>query len=221
MGGIITLTIKENENIKSVELFTAGLSSYYSSLYELTKGLKFENLNSEKDLFIDSVLENPSPSGYGIIFVDRDDKKIYNINDFNSLSIFGYAKIKNSMMEVEDYDLNINEQFFKGSQVPTFYNLKSSLDVSDSVLLVDYNKGHRNVIKEYKPEDILHIIKDFLSYGDKLKEQFYLRLEFVINDWEIINKNSSKDLLMQMKDLFNSKNINIDDDDWIEFLEEY
>ena len=210
MGGFIKVTIKENNKIVTAELHTAFFSGRYGAMNDLYKNITQDDLIKDSECFDGDEMDDLEPTSYGHLFIDRDNKKIFNMNDFCDISCSGFSFIKNRMEEYEE-----NETPELGEYDPRFihtdnafiYNLKNSIDSSDNVFFVLYENGKDNILKESVEKDPLLLAQEFLDFSNKQENKRCMSIHFYSNYWSVKNCSMNEQSIKEFKDFL--KNINL------------
>lgn len=204
MGGIIKFALKENNKIKAINLHTSFLLSQFGGLDSLFNNITMEYLENEE--FEPS--DNLDPTDYGVLFVDRDNKTILNVNSFCSIGKIGFARVKNEYAEYEElgqrsfnekeYNINPNKEMSfvdpqtnPDSNTKSFYVIQDSLNVKNTdVILYGTHKESKEVeiIENLNFNDSIKMIKSILEQEHIFEESYRMvGIQFVNKDWTVIN----------------------------------
>lgn len=212
MGGTIKITIKENEIVDSFEIHTSLLLSKYGSLENIFYKIKKDELLEDS---IDGEYSDLSLSDYGHIFIDRDSKKIFNLNNFSRISSMSLTKAINNNNDLKSLEYittvssgdfpntveTIADARYNITELPYFYALQGCLNVSDNVLYCGMKKdGKVAVLFKTELRDAFEVSKDFeektSGYIEKYSNIYML---FENNEWEIEEASSS---ILEHKNMF-------------------
>ena len=158
--------------------------------------LLFDSFYGEEDDEID--LE---PTDYGHLFIDRDNKTIFNLNDFNNIDNTLLVSIKNYEIDTENDKLpekGLENPIFQHTDNAFLYNLKSNIKFGDLIYITlnPTNKDKNLLIIDIQPSNVEDLIKEALFIYEKYKKDYFnARISFQNNDWKIINSSVNKESL--------------------------
>lgn len=221
MGGLIKITIKENNILTTVELETAFLNAQYAALGDLYSGITSEQLmiDAEGDLS-----DNLVPTSYGHIFIDRDKKHIFNLNDYSNFNTLYLAKVKNNL---EIYEINKEPEYgddprYKHTNNSFLYNLQNCIDSSDKISFIGANDFSAFNIVTTNEKDALTLAKDFIKLSNINSDNFtsYYIL-FSNSEWIIENHFMSLNNTILFQKYLEENNIEFDKDEFDLFIKDY
>lgn len=211
MGGLIKVTIKENNKIVTAELHTAFFSGRYGAMNDLYKNITQDEFIEDSECFDGEETDDLEPTSYGHLFIDRDNKNIFNMNDFCDISCSSFSFIKNRMEEYEEEktpESGENDPRFLHTDNAFIYNLKNSIDSSDNIYFVLCEDGKDNVLKESIEKDPLSLAQEFLNFSNQQENKRSMSIHFYSNSWSIKNCSMDEESIEQFKDFL--RNINLD-----------
>lgn len=223
MGGIIKLTLKEKNKLTTIELHTAFLNAQYSGLNDLCNIITKEQLLKDAEYGEES--EDMIPTAYGHIFIDRDNFHIFNLNDFNNIDKIIVGKIKNN---IEEYKINptpekdLSDPRCDHTENNFLYNLQSCIDYSDEIFLIGDEDNEKKELSKLCKKEALSFAEETLDIFNEYKILYpYSYVVFKNSQWKIENHPVSRESILMFKDYLSSLDIDIDNDDFNYFLEDY
>ena len=224
MGGIIKITIKENNELTTVDLHTAYLSARYSALGELFQGITPEQMIEDSD---GEISDSLTPESYGHVFIDRDNKHIFNLNDFNSFNKISLAKIINNLNEYADDpepEKNTDDPRFEHTNNSFLFNLQSSIDASNTVVFMGINEDDNETMGVFQEneKDALTLARKFVKTTETLYQGFkHPFIYFQNNEWTIVDYCVGMDSLLLFKQHLESLGLEIEEEEFQELIREY
>lgn len=198
MGGIIKVSIKENNTISSVEMHTSQLLARYGSIEELLYKITIEELISDSE---EGELSDLSSTDYGHVFIDRDSKKIFNLNSFSRLSRISLIKAINNNSDLKSLSYtthvitgtalnpikNVSNACHEITELPYFYVLQGCLNVSDRVSYCGKKDGNIVILQTTKERDAFKVSADFEDKMMKHKKEYSeIFIQFESEKWEVV-----------------------------------
>lgn len=209
MGGLIKVSIKENNKVVTAILHTAFFSGRYSAINDLYKNITQKELIKDAEFFDDEEVEDLEPTNYGHLFIDRDNKNIFNLNDFCDIGSMFFTLVRNRMEEYKDDkepEKGREDPYFQHTNNAFLYNLKNSIESSDSIYYNIYKNKEEVILKECIERDPLLLVQDFLNFYDK-EGEVLLYIKFHNKSWTIKNREVNEDNILEFKEFL--KNINL------------
>lgn len=213
MGGMIKISLKENNKITTVETHTACLNGKYGSLKDLFTTLTEEDFLNDPDCCsADDLL----PSCYGHLFINRDDKEIFNLNDYNDLNVISFSFIKNRL---EEYKENQENEEYKELNNDYIYRIKNNIAASDNIFIIDKNK---NIVKDLSDiKEPLVLMETFFKETENNENKRSYKLLFENKNWKIIDYSVDKESLLKFKNYLLSLNLELDEEEFYVLLSDY
>ncbi len=197
MGGIIKITIKENKIVNSFEIHTSLLSSKYGSLENIFYKIQQDEFLEDS---IDGEYSDLSLSDYGHIFIDRDSKKIFNLNDFSRISNLSLMKAINNNNDLKSLNYvttvssgefpniveTVSDARYNITELPYFYVLQGCLNVSDNVSYCGIKDGKTDVLFKTNLRDAFEVSKEFEEKTSiYITKYSHIYMSFENNEWDI------------------------------------
>lgn len=229
MGGYIKITVREEEKIETAILDTFFLDEVlldFKNIFETNLSPMIEEHKKNRGLIDRYAVEDKvlAPFSYGYIFIDRVDKKVWFINDYQPQSCFTnfdfdfdtYQQVKNSNFEmsvsnakgdsIKKYSVLKNHKYIRMARLKEYVQLYSALQYAKTLTICN---------EDVESNDIVEIL-DKLMESRKLKKKdkkssddfsFDVDIELYIKefkDWSFYDRNNEKssyeDLFKHLED---------------------